>query len=335
MESEDSAGAARGAPLTASVLVPSYRRPKALVACLDGLSGSARLPDQIVVVLRDTDAKSHNAFEQWLASHPEETTAIIELAEVSEPGQMAATNAGLERVTGDVVCFIDDDCVVSEHWLERLLSHYADPEVVGVGGRDIVHHGDEIEFDPQDTVGVLTSFGMMVGNHHQPGFDEPMAVGHLKGANMSYRRSAIPGFDHNIKGAHFSDTDVALAARSDGGKLIYDPQAQVHHYPAPRQAGFDRQSERPEEIFADAHDWAYVMLKHLGPAQKVGFWLFAMLVGQDRRYGFLRMLTRLPTEGMTAVQRWRVTMRGLLAARRTRMSATVERKTQTHSASTL
>jgi GT2 family glycosyltransferase len=297
--------------------VPSYQRPEALIPCLDGLLAGSRLPDQVVVVLRDTDEQSHEAFDEWFAARPDEHARLIEQVDVSPPGQMAATNAGLARATGDVVCFIDDDCVATEQWLERVLSHYADPDVVGVGGRDIVHHGDAVEYDPRKTVGLLTGYGMLVGQHHQPGFDEPVAVDHLKGANMSYRREAVSGFDTNIMGAHFSDTDASLTARATGGVLIYDPQAAVHHYPAPRQGGFDRKSETPNELFVDAHDWAYVMLKHLAPHHRPGFWLFALLVGQDRRYGLARMLAKLPFEGGRAIQRWRSTLQGLREARRT------------------
>lgn len=310
----------------ATVVVRSYRRPDALLDCLDGLFAGSRLPDQIVVVLRDSDEESHEALNDWLRENADRGTQMVETADVSQPGQIVAANAGLRLAACDVVCFTDDDCVVADDWLERLLSHYVDsPNVVGVGGRDVVHHGDRVEFDPKAQVGGLTRYGRMIGNHHQPGFDEPRVVKHLKGANMSYRRSSVSAFDERIKGAHFEDTDFSLVARASGGELIYDPKATVHHYPAPRMAGFNRNSERAEEVFADAHDWAYVMLKHLSAVDRVAFWLFALALGQDRRYGLLRMLAKLPREGRTAIMRWRATLRGLMEARKTiRHAATGE-----------
>ncbi|MFW5866216.1 MAG: glycosyltransferase family 2 protein [Armatimonadota bacterium] len=303
---------------TSTVLVPSFRRPDALLDCLDGLFAGARVPDQIVIVLRDTDEQSHEAFEGWLTGHSALDTEIIDLAEVSEPGQMAATNAGLAVATGEVICFIDDDCVVTEDWLQRLLGHYAEAEVVGVGGRDIVHLDGEIHADPQPRVGLLTYCGRLIGNHHQPGFEEPRQVAHLKGANMSYRREAIPPFDVHLRAGVFNDTDVSLGATAGGGSLVYDPLAAVHHYPMPRYDGHDRETEDLQAVHDLAHNYAYVMFKHLPTVRRGAFWLFALLIGQHWRYGALRMLVSLPREGGLAVRRWRAAMAGLMEARRTR-----------------
>ena len=303
-------------PLTVTVLVPSFRRPDALVSCLDGLLAGSCLPDQIVIVLRDIDGDSREALDAWRAEHPD-GSQIVYLAEVAEPGQMAATNAGLAIATGEIICFIDDDCVATERWLERLLAHYADANVAGVGGRDIVHHGGEIACDPQPQVGMLTWCGRMIGNHHQPCFDKPRRVAHLKGANMSYRRSVIPPFDVHLRSGVFNDTDVSLGATADGGTLIYDPLAAVDHYPKPRFDGHERDTENLEAVYDLAHDYAYVMLKHLGLPRRAAFTLFALLVGQHWRYGLLRMLARLPRERSLAIRRWRAAMGGLRQAWRT------------------
>ena len=201
------------------MLVPSYRRPDALRSCLDGLLAGTHLPEQIVVVLRDTDAGSHAALQAWLAEHAEAQT-LLDLAEVSEPGQCAATNAGIALATGEIVCFIDDDCVSTAQWLERLLAHYADPEVVGAGGRDVVHHGDEIEFSPQPVVGRLTWCGRVIGNHHQPAFTEPRRVQHLKGANPRRRQERRARLRPARTGGSLpggADRGLCEAARARGG----------------------------------------------------------------------------------------------------------------------
>lgn len=300
---------------TVTLLIPSYQRPEKLLACLDSVLAGTRTPEQIVVVLRDTDEDSHHAASDW-ARVEERRDALLEIAEVTEPGPMAAANAGLHLARGEIVCLIDDDCVVTEDWLERILSHYADPQVIGVGGRDIVHHGDEIEADPQPAVGRLTWYGRIIGNHHQPGFREPREVDHLKGANMSFRRSVIPVYDLALRSGVYHEIDVALGA-AGGGSIIYDPLAAVHHYPAPRYYGHDRDSESAQAVTDLAHDCAYVMLKHLPAVGRAGFWLFALTIGQHQRYGLLRMLLMLPRERTTALTRWRAAMRGLFEARNT------------------
>jgi len=265
-----------------------------------------------VVVLRDTDEESHQALGTWCGRTGDEA-GRVELAEVAEPGQAAATNAGLARARGDVVCFIDDDCRPTERWLERILSCYDDPSVAGVGGRDIVHLDGAISARPRGPVGRITWYGRIIGNHHQPVGEETREVHHLKGANMSFRREAVAGFDTTIRGAHLSDTNASLVARSGGGRLIYDPLAAVDHHPAPRPHDYSRVSRSPEQLFADAHDWAYVMLRHLPTVGRVGFWAYALGVGQDRRFGLLKMLGALPFGPRTALITWWHTVRGLMA----------------------
>jgi len=301
--------------LSATVLVPSYRRPDSLRACLDAIFAGSRLPEQVVVVLRETDSESHEVLEQWRRSACEGAERVY-LAQVIQPGQCAATNAGLQAARGDVVCFIDDDCRPTREWLERIMAHYADPGVAGVGGRDIVHNEDGISARPSPLVGMLVGWGRLIGNHHQPFGDEPRDVDHLKGANMSFRRGMGVRFDPNLMGAHLSDTDASLSA-GRFGRLVYDPLAAVDHYPAPRPHGFQRDSVSPDQLYSDAHDWSYVMHKHLPRERRRRFLIWALLVGQGRRYGLLKALAAMPAGPRCALRGWRATMRGVLAGRAT------------------
>lgn len=305
-----------GAVLTVTVLVPSYRRPDRLLTCLDSIIAGSTVPEQIVVVLRGSDLESHEAVCGW-ADENDPQGSLLRVAEVNTPGPMAAANAGLKLAVGDIVCLTDDDCVVAGDWLGRIVAHYRDPRVVGVGGRDIVHHGDKIEADPQPLVGRLTWFGRIIGNHHQPSFHEPRKVDHLKGANMSFRRHLIPAYELRLRSGVYHEIDVSLGVTRSGGMIIYDPLATVDHHPAPRHYGHDRDSVQEQAVTDLAHDCACVMLKHLPAARRAGFWLFALTIGQHQRYGLLRMLAMLPRERMLAVRRWRAAMRGLFEARRT------------------
>ena len=64
---------------------------------------------------------------------------ILGIASVPEgrTGGMQRVSAGLPRMVGDGLCFTDDDAEPLPDWLERLEHWYADPTVVGVGGRDL------------------------------------------------------------------------------------------------------------------------------------------------------------------------------------------------------
>ncbi|MEA3400621.1 MAG: glycosyltransferase family 2 protein [Armatimonadota bacterium] len=297
--------------MTCTVVVPSFRRPDDLLECVASLFSGARVPDQVVIVLRDTDQESQARLAAWQKESAAGAERVESVA-VSEPGQMAAMNAGLAVAWGDVVCFIDDDCRATRHWLERIMSHYQVPEVVGVGGRDIVHHGGEVWAEPAPVVGRITWYGRLIGNHHQPAFEAAREVDHLKGANMSFRRHVMPQFDTNIRAGLLNDTDVSLTVGAKG-KLIYDPLATVHHYPARREGQRPRGDLEPETIFLHAHDWAYVLFKHLSPMRRIAFWIYAIGVGQAERLGLVKLLGMLLRRPGAAWGQWWATVRGIWA----------------------
>ncbi|MCD0448268.1 glycosyltransferase [Actinocorallia sp. API 0066] len=52
-------------------------------------------------------------------------------------GLSGGKNTGVELATGDVVAFLDDDAVAAPGWLAAFAAAYADPRVIGVGGRTL------------------------------------------------------------------------------------------------------------------------------------------------------------------------------------------------------
>jgi glycosyltransferase involved in cell wall biosynthesis len=297
--------------LTVTAIVPSYGRPDSLLRCLDGLLAAERVPDQIIMVLREGDAASRKALGQWQARQA--TTTPVQLALVDQPGQIAALNAGLAKATGDLVCFPDDDCIPPPDWLRRILSHYAEG-VGGVGGRDQLHYEGMPDFPPRRVIGKLTWYGRIIGNHHHPAVGGPRPVDHLKGVNMTFRRTLLPPFDPRIRGPHFNDTDISLAVKRQGYLLLYDPEARVDHYPAPRADNpGGRDLLNPELITLDSHDWMYVALKHLPTLCRPTAMLYILLVGTRLRPGLLTGLVLMLSQPAAGWQRLRCALRGAWA----------------------
>lgn len=309
--------------MTATVLIPSYRRPDRLAACLDGVMGGTLLPRQIVVVLRDIDHESQAALESWIqANQPQDRGVSLTLAIADRPGQIVAMNFGLRASTGDIVCFIDDDCVPWRNWLERIAAYYEDPAVGGVGGRDVVHekheHGDVLT-GRVDCVGQIAWSGRIVGNHHLDYLGGAVEVHHLKGANMSFRRALLKPFDESMSGGSccLNDTDASLHVRSQGYRLIYDPVIAVDHYPAQRFGDSTRVKTDPNLVYSDSHNWVYCMFKYMGPVQRWVFLAYALAVGTGTRYGLLKWLAAFPRSPRDATAQFLASTRGKLAGLRT------------------
>lgn len=273
-----------GSRPTATVVVPSYRRPDELACCLEALGALDPAADQVVVAARRDDSTTRGVAERAGAA----------VALVDEPGVVAAMAAGAALARGDVVAFTDDDARPRRDWLSYLLDPYADPAVGAVGGRDVVHHGDRVEDAPAArVVGRLRPWGRAVGRHHL-GIGRARDVQLLKGANMSVRRELL-ALPHGLRGGGAqvaSDLAVSLAVSAAGHRVVYDPRALVDHHPAVRHDE-DARVGRSRHAAADqAFNEGYA-ISSLRPDLRRRRLLYALLVGDRGSVGLARAAVAL------------------------------------------
>lgn len=265
-----------------------------------------------MVVIRDTDAETRT----FLATFDAKGLPIRSL-QVTIPGQVAALNQGLEAAQGEIVSFVDDDAAPHVDWLARIETHFlADKDVGGVGGRDWVYRGTQLEGGGCETslVGKIQWFGRAIGNHHL-GVGEAREVDFLKGTNMSFRRSAIAKlrFDERLRGSGaqvHNDMAFCLALRRAGWKPIYDPKVGVNHYRGERFDEDRRDRFNDVALSNTVHNETLVLLEYLSPIRRAIFLLWGILVGTRVAMGFLQWLRFLPHQRTLASQKWIACLRG-------------------------
>jgi GT2 family glycosyltransferase len=300
--------------LTISVVVPTYRRVDSLIRCIAAVEGQTRPPQALIVVCRETDAESRAAVDRYRSSIP------LVVAIVTEPGQVAALNAGLAHAATDVIAITDDDAAPRPDWLERVERHFlADSEVGGVGGRDFVAGLEDMP--GASNVGRIQWVGRTVGNHHL-GIGPARCVEFLKGANMTYRRDAIGPvrFDTRLLGSGaqvHNDLAFSLAIRRRGWKLIYDPNVAVDHYPATRFDGDSRDVRSIAAIADAAYNETLTLLEHLPSFRRLPFVVWAIAIGTRDAPGLLQGVRLAPFR----LRMWRTV--GAVAGARIRSSARV------------
>ncbi|MDO9713365.1 glycosyltransferase [Paracraurococcus lichenis] len=307
-------------PRTIGVQVCSYRRPQFLLRLLAALNRQDRRPDDVVVVIRQDDVLTSEALASSLVDG-----LPLRIITVSQPGTVAALNAGLRACRTDVLAITDDDTVPHADWLHRILVHFTmDSQLGGLGGRDWCHDG--VAFDTAGTlvVGRLQWFGRMIGGHHR-GVGAPRSVDFLKGANMSYRRAAIEGlcFDRRLRGAGaqpLEDSSFAMTVRMNGWKLLYDPAVAVDHFSAhhstPRAYAWSAETKAmPDEsgLFDFAHNEVVAVWRALSPGGRLAFVAWSLLVGTSIAPGLLQAVRYMPRLGSRTWRRLWTTQAGRLA----------------------
>lgn len=118
----------RQARPTISVVLPHLNQPDALALCLASLRNGQRAPDEIIVVDNGSDAL------------PTETVAAIpgaHLLEEATPGPGPARNTGVAASHGDILAFIDSDCIADPGWLAEIERIFTDDPDAAVLGGDV------------------------------------------------------------------------------------------------------------------------------------------------------------------------------------------------------
>lgn len=132
----------------------------------------------------------------------------------------AARNRGLAQARGELICFLDADCLPQPGWLDRLIAAYdAGYPVVG-GGVALIESGYWSLCDD------LLSFGASLA------WRAPGPRKDLPSLNLCIERRVLErcgGFDEGFLRPAGEDTDLCLRLRAAGYTLHCEPQATVIH----------------------------------------------------------------------------------------------------------
>ncbi len=297
------------------MLIPTCNRTSDLENCLRAIASQTRAPEQVLLVVREEDKATLDMAGKWAHRLP------LTLEKVALPGQVNALNAGLKAATGEIISITDDDAAPRPDWLQKIEEHFKrDASLGGVGGRDFVHDGSGDSLRSANVVGIVRWFGRPVGNHHL-GAGAAREVHFIKGANMSYRRSALNGllFDQRLRGEGAqvcNDMAFSLRLRKTGWTLLYDPAVSVDHYPAPRfdftgRGVFDSNAA---EIAAYNQYWALATGMR-GGRERFTALAFQIFVGNSHLPGYLQLIRGILRKDRTIWARWTAAQKGRVLAR--------------------
>lgn len=125
-----------------SLIICTYQRPKPLLQLLQSVQEQTLYPDEILIIDGSTNEATQVVLEQ---NHFQNVHYFLVPEE--HRGLTKQRNFGIARVSkdNDVVCFLDDDTVLSADYFEQLLSTYQKyPDALGVGG--YIHNETKWEF---------------------------------------------------------------------------------------------------------------------------------------------------------------------------------------------
>jgi GT2 family glycosyltransferase len=218
--------------VTVSVVVITYKRTHTIAKCLNSLAKQTYRDFEVIVVGDMLDSATKKKLEGFRKKFGK-LKLICNDRRVLQP---TARNIGIDNAKGSVVAFVDDDVIAEPFWLEELLKGYTDEKVAGVGG-GCPHHslrGEKREGELPKQLGLIKD-GVIHGSFEvYNNSTEPVKVAHLRGCNMSFRKSTLKevgGFSTAFfRGNAFrEETDICIRLRERGYELRFIPKARVWH----------------------------------------------------------------------------------------------------------
>ncbi|MGJ7461872.1 glycosyltransferase [Halomonas sp. MA07-2] len=195
-----------------SVIVPTYRDWGSLEKCLRGLARQD-YPSDCVEVLVVNNAPQESAPLGIILQN------YVRLIGETAPGSYAARNCGIAEAEGEVLAFLDADCVAEPVWLKTALA------CMGTHGADLVA-GHITLFYQDNKLTPAECYEKAFAFRQAKNVEQGVAVT----ANLIVRREvfeAVGNFDEGMmSGGDFEWTRRATAA---GYRLTYCPAAVVRH----------------------------------------------------------------------------------------------------------
>lgn len=192
----------------ASVAIVTYNSGHAIIELLQSLKRQSNLSFEIIIV---NNGKTNTAVIEQVCSYP------LMYVESNRNSLSLARNIATAYARGNIVIFLDDDCIADENLVAAHMNNYSDPAILGVRGKALSKQHP---------------FYRHFQNHYDLGGTRMSAPLSIPG-NSSLRRKALEdvgGFDPDLFGAEELDLCYRIVKKSgDKGSLIYDPSAVIYH----------------------------------------------------------------------------------------------------------
>ena len=202
----------RGVTPVVSVVIPSYNSAKYVRQCLGAIRAqSTELPFEIILV-----DSSDDGTDQIVANEFREVR-LLHFPKRLSVG--AGRNIGVERATGEVVLFLDTDCIAPPTWIDQMYTAIKSFGADGVGGS--VENGTP--WSITGSAGFYLEFFRFLVSH-----DKPYATLFLMGGNSGFRRD-------EFRSARYRETSVGddimftWQLVKKGKHLLFLPSATVKH----------------------------------------------------------------------------------------------------------
>jgi mycofactocin system glycosyltransferase len=200
-----------------SVIVPVRNRPDDIAACLQSLLELNYPKDKLEIIVVDDASTDHTP--DVVCRYSVRLIRLKQNKQASYCRNLAARNA-----RGDLLAFIDSDCLAGSDWLRELVPAFKDTHLGGLGGV-VDSYFSEKSLDRYEKVNssLTVSSWFKRSQKNDPFF-------YLPACNLLIRRQLfleIGGFKEELVVGE--DVDLCWRIRKRGFQIEYRPEGRIYH----------------------------------------------------------------------------------------------------------
>ena len=218
-----------------SIIIPSYNSKKTLEICLNSIFKSEYKNFEVIVVDDSSTDNSCLIAKKFPCK-------LIRLKERS--GLAKARNVGASKAKGDILVFLDSDCIVDGEWLNKIVRNFKEYDI----GATAAQYKDSINKS------FIANFAFYELLFRESEFNK--YVNTFPSCNFACKKEIfkeVGGFSEDFKNA---SEDLEFSYRLGKiTKILWDPSISVaHHFR-------DRVNEYLKQQFISSRDDVYLFIK--------------------------------------------------------------------------
>lgn len=206
-----------------SIIIPTYNKRDFLAACIDSIFEHTPEPFELIIV----DNASKDGTIDYLKTIADKVKFIINDRNLGFAG---AVNQGFAAAGGSTLLLLNNDTIVTRHWLSNLLNCvHSSPEIGIVGPVTNYISGGQLIETSYSTIAEMHQFA---SHYNQSDSSRWIVTGKMTGFCMLMRREVfeqVGYMDEGFEIGNCEDDDFALRTQLAGYELVIAKDTFIHH----------------------------------------------------------------------------------------------------------